>query len=447
MASVEGTSDDMVAGARQVASETGSMTVGPMRHGTRLGLGVPTRDVVPVVSPWRDPSTRNWRKIVLTGGVCSGKSTSIARIAQDVRALGWRVMVIAETATELKVSGIDNCVDVPLDVFQRAQTVEQLTKERVCEEVAEELGDPTLILCDRGVLDGKSFTPEDEYDAMLDELGLDEAALRDSYDGIVFLVTAADGAPEAFAASRANNSVRTEDVDGAVANDRRLQQVWNGHPRLCVVDNDGNGFDEKVARASAAVREMLGAPRRNESARTRLFLVRVPEGFVDAMRADGHAVHTERMEQVYLVPRADGEIRRLRFVEDGKSRQYYLATQTRDPEGREVSEERLVTRESWAEMRDREREDGARVVTKTRMALIYRRQYLILDLHDGSDGYGLLGIELAGGRKRVSFPREMDFVAEVTGKPGWTGHEIAMRPSLLPEGWSEQREKRRAILS
>lgn len=416
-------------------AKVGGMTVGTVPHGTRLGQGVPTRDVLPVVSPWRDPSTRNWRKIVLTGGVCSGKSTSIARIAQDVRALGWRVMVVAETATELKVSGIDNCVDVPLDVFQRAQTVEQLTKERVCEEVAEELGDPTLILCDRGVLDGKSFTPEEEYDAMLDELGLDEAALRDAYDGIVFLVTAADGAPEAFAASRANNSVRTEDVEGAIENDRRLQQVWSGHPRLCVIDNDGNGFDEKVAKASAAVREMLGAPRRNESARTRLFLVRVPDGFADAMRAEGHAVHVERMEQTYLTPRATGEVRRLRYVEDGKSRQYYLATQTRDSEGREVSEERLVSRETWAEMREREHEEGTRIVTKRRVSLVYRRQYLILDLHDGADGYGLLGIELAGGRKRVSFPRDMDFVEEVTGKAGWTGHEIAERETLLPDGW------------
>eukprot|EP00662_Eupelagonemidae_sp_cell21_P057371 gene57371-biopygen46970 len=60
--------------------------------------------------------------------------------------------------------------------------------------------------------------------------------LRDKrYDLILHLVTAADGAEEFY--SLDNNEARRETPEEARSQDRRLREVWLGHPRHVVINN------------------------------------------------------------------------------------------------------------------------------------------------------------------------------------------------------------------
>ena len=45
-------------------------------------------------------------KIVITGGPCAGKSTALSRIQSELEQLGWKVLFVAETATELITGGV-----------------------------------------------------------------------------------------------------------------------------------------------------------------------------------------------------------------------------------------------------------------------------------------------------------------------------------------------------
>ena len=44
--------------------------------------------------------------VVLTGGPCAGKSTGLSRIEQELTKRGYKVYVVAETATEVITGGI-----------------------------------------------------------------------------------------------------------------------------------------------------------------------------------------------------------------------------------------------------------------------------------------------------------------------------------------------------
>lgn len=55
-------------------------------------------------------------RIVLTGGPCAGKTTSLAHITERFRDLGFNVYVVPETATTLILGGV-NLVD-PENIYQ-----------------------------------------------------------------------------------------------------------------------------------------------------------------------------------------------------------------------------------------------------------------------------------------------------------------------------------------
>src|SRR5262249_29018310 len=111
-------------------------------------------------------------------------------------------------------------------------------------------GKPCLVLHDRGLMDGAAYVRRDEWAALLRACRWSQAQLRDRYDAVIHLVTAAEGA-EAFYGT-ATNAVRYETPEQARRVDQRTREAWVGHPRLRVIDNSTD-FARKVDRAMAAV--------------------------------------------------------------------------------------------------------------------------------------------------------------------------------------------------
>ena len=186
------------------------------------------------------------QKIVITGGPCAGKTTAMSWIANNLPQKGYRVLFVPETATELIGGGLTpwGC-GTNLD-YQRCQMELQLTKERLFERGARTMpADKVLIVCDRGAMDNKAYMTEAEFSRLCAELHTSEAALRDRYDAVFHLVTAAKGAEEAY--TFANNAARYETVEQAVALDARIAAAWSGHAHLRIIDNS-TAFEEKLER-------------------------------------------------------------------------------------------------------------------------------------------------------------------------------------------------------
>lgn len=194
-------------------------------------------------------------KIVVTGGPCGGKSTAMIRIREEFRQLGYTVMSVAETATELITGGVAPWMCKTVAEYQYCQLQLQLEKERVFTFAAKGMpSDNILIVCDRGALDNKAYVSENEWTEMLAKLRVDEAKLRDSYDAVFHLVSAAKGADEWY--STESNTARTETPEQAARLDDKLAAAWAGHPYVRVIDATA-AFEDKMKRLIAEIAVFL----------------------------------------------------------------------------------------------------------------------------------------------------------------------------------------------
>ena len=198
------------------------------------------------------------RTIVITGGPCGGKSTAMSRIMKEMNKLGYTVLFVAETASELINGGITptNCVSNA--EFQKCLFDLQLSKEKTFMRAAQKMeGEKCIIVYDRGALDNKAYMSKEEFAEVMDYLGMDEVQLRDNYDAVFHLVTAAEGAESFY--TLANNQARTETPAQARAIDKRIISAWTGHPHLRVIDNSTD-FEGKMQRLIAEIAAFLGEP-------------------------------------------------------------------------------------------------------------------------------------------------------------------------------------------
>ena len=194
-------------------------------------------------------------KIVITGGPCAGKSTGLERIRREFGDRGWTVLFVPETATELIGGGVAPWTCGTNGEYQKCQMKLQLDKEAVFEQGARTMrAERILLVCDRGAMDNRAYMNDEEFAAVLDFVGRSESGLRDSYDAVFHLVTAAKGKEEFY--TTANNAARTETVEEAAALDDRILAAWQGHPHLRIIDNSVD-FEEKLDRLTAEIASFL----------------------------------------------------------------------------------------------------------------------------------------------------------------------------------------------
>ncbi len=104
-------------------------------------------------------------------------------------------------------------------------------------QIAMTADQPTIILCDRGVMDGSAYTDENVWQAILDETGWSTMQLRDRrYEAVIHMVTSAQGAEEFY--TNNNNEARYEGIIEAKALDQKLINAWVGHPHFSIIQNN-----------------------------------------------------------------------------------------------------------------------------------------------------------------------------------------------------------------
>ena len=212
-------------------------------------------------------------KIVITGGPCAGKTTALSWIQNYYTKLGYRTLFIPESATELIGGGVAPwTTGSPMD-FQKCITQLQLEKERIFAQAAATMPEEKLLLvCDRGVLDNKAYMSDGEFDEILTALGHSEVELRDNYDAVFHLVSAAKGADRFYTTE--NNSARTETVEQAAALDDKIIAAWTGHPHLRIIDN-ATDLHDKLERLVGEISAFLGEPEPYEIERK--YLIEYPD--------------------------------------------------------------------------------------------------------------------------------------------------------------------------
>ncbi|KAG5498635.1 hypothetical protein JKF63_02921 [Porcisia hertigi] len=192
-------------------------------------------------------------RICLTGGPCAGKSTLLSAIQAKIpQRTGFRVMCVPEAATLLVTGGMQ--WDPSLVVPQQLGLLRtQLALEDQFYALAAASSVPTIIVSDRGTMDGRAFCTDAQFEEILRSVGSTLDVLRDRYDAVIHMVTAADGAEEFY---NLDNPARYEGLDGARASDRRLQEMYVGHPMFRLLDNSTT-FEDKIERGLQVVSQVV----------------------------------------------------------------------------------------------------------------------------------------------------------------------------------------------
>jgi predicted ATPase len=173
----------------------------------------------------------NCFRVVLTGGPGGGKTTAADLYRREI---GEEVVIVPEAATLLYGGGFPRLGDEGVrKATQRAiyhvQTnLEDAQASHYCSRV---------LLCDRGTVDGAVYWPG-ETTEFFQHLGTSLEAELSRYDAVIFFETAAVGG----IAIEGGNPTRVENLEEALAIDRKLRTLWEQHPRFIFIPHDLSFF-------------------------------------------------------------------------------------------------------------------------------------------------------------------------------------------------------------
>lgn len=347
-------------------------------------------------------------KIVVTGGPCAGKTTAQSWIQNTFAQKGYTVLFVPETATELITGGVapwtcGNNID-----YQKCQFRLQIAKEDVFQQAAETMdSEKILIVCDRGIHDNKAYMTQEEFATIVETIGSSEIELRERYDAVFHLVTAANGA-EAFYTT-ANNQARRESPDEAMEIDNRLINAWTGHPHLRVIDNSTD-FEGKMQKLLSEIASFLGEPEIYSVERR--FLIDYPD--VQAIEAFPNVDRVEII-QTYLKPSEAGFARIRQRGADGHYI-YYQVTQQTMPNGAEIEVERRLGQSEYLRLL-MDVDTAKRQLRKTRYYLTHKGGYFEIDLYPLRNDVATLAIKVLDRDTPIDFPDVVNVKREITDNP------------------------------
>lgn len=355
-------------------------------------------------------------KIVITGGPCAGKSTAMTRIQEEYSKHGFAVLFIPESATDIILSGITfSSMSNPLE-FQKIIATNQLNKEKLYESTALNMvnADKVLIVCDRGVIDGKAYLNPIEYNQLLRNIGTSEVELRDNYDAVFHLVTAAKGAEKFYSY---NNPARGENLEEARLADDKVLSAWAGHPHLRVIDNSSD-FEEKMNRLLHEISIFLGEPTPYEIERK--FLIKMP----DISKITNPTLKKLEIIQTYLKSsNPDEEIRIRQRGTDGN----FIYTKTIKKKVTDIKRmevEKRISKDEYLSLL-LDADENKRQIRKTRYCLVHENQYLEIDIYPFWQDKAILEIELSSETDEISLPKDIHIIKEVTGDEEYHNSSLA----------------------
>ena len=357
------------------------------------------------------------KKIVLTGGPCAGKTTALVKVIEHFSSRGYKVFTIPEVPTIFLQAGMDYLTKNQ-DWFYEGEksTLEiQLALEDDFTRMAQTINGPVVIICDRGALDISAYLPTEMWEKITGLCNVTTQQLRDRYDAVLHLVSAADGAEQYY--NTTSNEMRTEGIEKARLLDRKVIQAWTGHPHLRVINNHDN-FDTKINRVLKEISAVLGLPQ--PITEERKYIVRVTSNdILNVIESD--------IFQTYLVADPDYEVRlRRRRWKGGKTVNVHT-TKKRVGTNREIETERQVSNalyESLLAQADPYRHP----IHKQRRSFIWKGQYFELDTyHDQLKGLIILETKGITDAEDVNFPPFIQVVEDITGNKSYYNYNLALR--------------------
>lgn len=364
----------------------------------------------------------------------SGKTTSLAEVSERLRSRGFGVYVVPEAATILFTGGATFQGLTPEQVinFQAALLRTQIALEDNFFRIAQASSKPSVLLCDRGVMDGRAYMTSDAWNRMLADNTWDPVQLRDErYDTVIHMVTAADGAESFYQLE--NNAARSESVTEARDVDRRTQEAWVGHPHLHIIDNS-TGFREKIDRVFSTIGDLVGVHTISKR-EVRKFLVskHVRPRALDIVVAN---LEEFDVEQTFLERgRKDGVQESVR--RRGRSGSATFVHKVRRPvgDGKYQETKRQITNREYISLLANA-DPARRTVRMKRQCFLFNSRYFVLDtILNVEPVVRLIRTRVENMDHDLELPQWISIEREVTQEPEWSTYAMSTRITPARMKW------------
>lgn len=395
-------------------------------------------------------------RIVLSGGPCSGKTTSKSKIKTWLsEKLGLNVFIVPEAATDIIQSGIYPGENISMEQFQEFVLTKQLENERMVLDAIKKYFDPdkSVVVYDRGILDQFAYVSKEYMIELLKKNGMTVEDVAARYDAIIHMVTAAKGTD---VYTTENNAARRESAEEAIQVDERTLEGNMMHHNLHVVDNSTD-FEQKVGNVLSIIFSLteefldIQAPAPMEIERK--FLIRKP----DFGRKELQDATKSNIVQTYLrspenaTETYERRIRQRIRVSDtlDKPASHYMFTYTEKTplpgpgnSMKRIERERILSMKEYVGLMS-EADTNLHQICKDRYCFLYDGQYFELDIYEFPEilagaieslpeinevhveDCAILEIELPNENTEVKIPEFIDVIAEVTDDERFKNHSIA----------------------
>lgn len=362
------------------------------------------------------------KRIVLTGGPCAGKTTALVKVIEHFSSLGYKVFTIPEVPTMFTQAGMNYLTSNKAFFFEgeKATMRTQLSLEDSFYQMAKTIDGPVLIICDRGTMDISAYLSEEQWNQIIGDLGYTTHQLRERYDAVLHLVSAADGAEQYYTTS--NNAQRLEQADEkglqiARQLDKKVIEAWTGHPHQRVINNHDD-FNNKLNRVLKEISNVLGIPQPIEEERK--YIVRLTEDIPGCIDSD--------IVQTYLSSEPGCEIRLRRREFDGKFVYVHTTKKLTSPTA-QIETERQINENLYQSMLQ-QADPYRQTIRKHRKSFVWKGQFFELDTFvTPIAGLQILEAKGIAKHEEVKFPPFIEVVEDITGNMQYYNYNIALRKS------------------
>lgn len=154
-------------------------------------------------------------KVVFTGGPCGGKTECLEVFRDQLRQTGKSVISIEETANSLLQLNYMPGTNISTFDFQNLLFKIQFLKEYFNEKKAD------IILCDRGLLDGKVYIGDEDFKKILSQNKVEEEKIISTYDAALYFKSIAYEYPDDFILKRIY-----ETAEVGIIRDKKCKEIW-----------------------------------------------------------------------------------------------------------------------------------------------------------------------------------------------------------------------------
>lgn len=345
-------------------------------------------------------------KIVITGGILSGKSTCCHEVKGHFEKKGYNVVIVPSMESILEENGFSDFINY------EALLKSRLEFEKTFNNLIQAMdANKTLVLYDGASLDIRSMCTKREFTTVCNTLSISIEEVRNSYDAVFHLKSIAKWDYGLF--DRLNDNKKI-DSSLAISLDDKIIDTWIAHANYRMIDC-GISIEDKVKKLIHEIAKFL-----NEDERfyiEKKYLIRIPDiSYLDKLGGCSKV----KMTLTYL---------------NGSSEQCDVKLLLRNEEGKKFYQKIIKgnNKKSTISLKAEEYIDeldnkmlNRNSITKYRYSFIYHSVYYKIDIFEDKD-FSILEVDLLNRHETVHFPSFIEVLKDVSGDQNYKNYNLSKK--------------------